>query len=192
MAASPAKMDERAFAFLRLNERPPKPRSRGVTEMRGPYYTPLGPRYLQDILETFGDAVDILKFAGGALVLLPRKALRDLIDLCHRHQVLVSTGGFLEYVLPQGSAAVERTLGECRDLGFDIVEVSSGFVTLPVDDLVRLTRRVQEAGLKAKPEVGIQFGAGGATSGAALEAEGTRDAGFAARLARRDPGPGAA
>ena len=89
--------------------------------------------------------------------------LRDLIDLCHRHQVLVSTGGFLEYVLPQGTAAVERTLGECRDLGFDIVEVSSGFVTLPVDDLVRLTRRVQQAGLKAKPEVGIQFGAGGAT-----------------------------
>ena len=33
---------ERAFAFLRLNERPPKPRSRGVTEIRGPYYTPVG------------------------------------------------------------------------------------------------------------------------------------------------------
>jgi hypothetical protein len=30
---------ERAFAFLRLNERPQKPRARGVTEIRGPYYT---------------------------------------------------------------------------------------------------------------------------------------------------------
>ncbi|MGH3114674.1 MAG: phosphosulfolactate synthase, partial [Gaiellaceae bacterium] len=38
--------EERAFAFLRLNERPPKPRSRGVTEIRGPYYTPVGRRYL--------------------------------------------------------------------------------------------------------------------------------------------------
>src|SRR5207244_5949821 len=132
--------DGRAFPFLRVNRRPAKPRTTGLTEMRGPYYTPLGPRYLQDILETFGAAVDHLKFAGGALVLMPRKALRDLIDLCHRHRVLVSTGGFLEYVLPQGEAAVERTLGECRDLGFDIVEVSSGFLSLPVDDLVRLTR----------------------------------------------------
>jgi phosphosulfolactate synthase (CoM biosynthesis protein A) len=183
--------DGRAFSFLRVNQRPAKPRTTGLTEMRGPYYTPLGPRYLQDILETFGAAVDILKFAGGAFVLMPRKSLRDLIDLCHRHQVLVSTGGFLEYVLPQGAAAVERALGECRDLGFDIVEVSSGFVTLPADDLVRLTRRVREAGLKAKPEVGIQFGAGGATSVEALEAEGTRDAGFAARLAQRHLDAGA-
>ena len=33
---------ERAFAFLELNERPHKPRNRGVTEIRGPYYTPVG------------------------------------------------------------------------------------------------------------------------------------------------------
>jgi phosphosulfolactate synthase (CoM biosynthesis protein A) len=44
--------DERAFSFLRLNDRQSKPRTRGVTEIRGPYYTPMGKRYLQDILET--------------------------------------------------------------------------------------------------------------------------------------------
>ena len=48
-----------------------------------------------------------------------------------------------------------------------------------------LTRAVQKAGLKAKPEVGIQFGAGGASSVAALEAEGTRDVGPALQLAKR-------
>lgn len=32
---------DRAFDFLRINERPAKPRSCGVTEIRGPYYTPL-------------------------------------------------------------------------------------------------------------------------------------------------------
>src|SRR5262249_21901105 len=142
--------DERAFSFLRVNPRPPKPRSVGLTEIRGPYYTPLGPRYLQDVLDTFGSAVDILKFAGGSFALMPRQALRDLIDLCHRHQVLVSTGGFIEYVLTQGPAAVDRYLGECRELGFDIVEVSSGFITLPADDFVRLTERVRAAGLKPK------------------------------------------
>ena len=58
-------------------------------------------------------------------------------------------------------------------------------MTLPADDLVRLTRMVSEAGLKPKPEVGIQFGAGGATTPAELEQEGTRDSGYAIDLARR-------
>jgi len=177
--------DERAFAFLRVNDRPAKPRTRGVTEIRGPYYTPLGKRALEDILETMGAYVDTLKFAGGSFSLMPRRALRELIDLCHRYQVQVSTGGFIEYVLLQGREAVDRYLRECRELGFDLVEVSSGFLTVPADDLVRLVRKVREVGLEAKPEVGIQFGAGGASAAGELEAEGTRDPAWAISLARR-------
>jgi len=182
---------ERAFAFLRLNERPPKPRSHGVTEIRGPYYTAVGPRYLKDVLETMGAYVDTLKYAGGSFALMPREAVRALNELCHEHEVEVSTGGFLEYVLTQRGDAVPRYLEECRELDFDIVEISSGFVTLPVDDLVRLTRAVREAGLKPKPEIGIQFGAGGASSVEALEAEGTRDVGQAIELAKRHLDAGA-
>jgi phosphosulfolactate synthase (CoM biosynthesis protein A) len=182
---------ERAFAFLHLNERPPKPRSRGVTEIRGPYYTPVGRRYLTDVLETMGAYIDTLKYAGGSFALMPRTVVRELNELCHEHAVEVSTGGFLEYVLAQRGDAVARYLEECRELGFDIVEISSGFVTLPVDDLVRLTRAVRDAGLKPKPEVGIQFGAGGASTVAALEAEGTRDVGYAIELAKRHIDAGA-
>ena len=72
MAKSPARTGDRAFGFLRSNERPPKPRLRGVTEIRGPYYTPMGKRYLEDILETMGAYVDTLKFAGGSFALMPR------------------------------------------------------------------------------------------------------------------------
>jgi phosphosulfolactate synthase (CoM biosynthesis protein A) len=182
---------DRAFAFLRLNERPPKPRTRGVTEIRGPYYTPVGRRYLEDLLETMGAYVDTLKYAGGSFALMPRKAVRALNDVCHEHAVEVSTGGFLEYVLTQRGDAVQQYLEECRELGFDIVEISSGFVTLPVDDLVRLTKTVREAGMKPKPEVGIQFGAGGTSSVEALEAEGTRDVGQAIELAKRHLDAGA-
>jgi phosphosulfolactate synthase (CoM biosynthesis protein A) len=180
-----AQSSERAFAFLPLNERPAKPRTRGITEIRGPYYTPVGRRYLEDLFEAMGVYVDTLKYAGGSFALMPREAVRALNDRCHEHQVEVSTGGFLEYVLAQRGDAVARYLEEARELGFDIVEISSGFVTLPVDDLVRLTEAVREAGLKPKPEVGIQFGAGGASSVEALEAEGTRDVGYAIELAKR-------
>jgi phosphosulfolactate synthase (CoM biosynthesis protein A) len=80
---------------------------------------------------------------------------------------------------------VHRYIGECQELGFDILEVSSGFITVPPDDLLRLVEDVQKAGLKAKPEVGIQFGAGGASATAELEAEGTHDPGWAIVQARR-------
>src|SRR5437867_1372201 len=85
----------RAFSFLPLNERQKKLRSRGITEMRGPYYTPMGKRYLADILETMGEYVDVLKFACGSFSLMPRGAVRELLDLCHEHDVMVSTGGFV-------------------------------------------------------------------------------------------------
>jgi phosphosulfolactate synthase (CoM biosynthesis protein A) len=99
--------------------------------------------------------------------------------------VLVSTGGFVEHVLTRGKEAVAGYIAECKRCGFDIVEVSSGFITLPADDLVRLTADVQKAGLKVKAEVGIQFGAGGATSAEELEAEGTSDPDWAIQRARR-------
>jgi phosphosulfolactate synthase (CoM biosynthesis protein A) len=178
-------MDERAFSFIRINERESKPRTRGITEIRGPYYTPMGKRYLEDVLETMGAYVDSLKFAGGSFTLMPEKQLREIIDLAHRYNVLVSTGGYIEHVLTQGPDVVMRYIEGCRSVGFDILEISSGFISIPVDDWLRLVEAVQKAGLKAKPEVGIQFGAGGASAAEELESEGTRDVGWAISQARR-------
>lgn len=185
MSQSHRPAGDRSFSFLRVNDRPMKPRARGITEIRGPYYTPMGKHYLEDVLETMGIYVDALKFAGGSFSLMPRKAVRGLLDLCHAHDVLVSTGGFIEHVLTQGPEMVDRYIRECAEVGFDIVEISSGFITLPTDDWLRLVEKVQEAGLKAKPEVGIQFGAGGASAAAELEAEGSRDPAWAIAQAKR-------
>jgi phosphosulfolactate synthase (CoM biosynthesis protein A) len=178
-------LSSKAFSFIRMNERPGKPRTKGVTEIRGPYYTVMGKRYLEDVLETMGEYVDALKFAGGSFSLMKRDVLKEIIDTAHRYNVLVSTGGWIEYVLTQGPEAVERYVKECKDVGFDIIEISSGFITIPVDDWVQLVELVKKAGLKPKPEVGIQFGSGGATSIAELEAEGTKDPAWAISEAKR-------
>lgn len=175
----------RGFEFLKMNRREEKPRHVGITEIRGPYYSVMGTGYLKDVLDTMGQYVDSLKFAGGSFVLMPREQIKAVIDLCHRYDVLVSTGGFMEYVLTQGKDAVIRYIDECKDLGFDIIEISTGFITLPTDDWLRLIERVQRSGLKAKPEVGIQFGAGGASGMAELMAEGVRDTDWAISQARR-------
>jgi phosphosulfolactate synthase (CoM biosynthesis protein A) len=173
------------FDFIKKNTRGGKPRSKGITEIRGPYYTVMGPNYLTDVLETMGEYVDALKFAGGSFSLIRFEALQKIIDIAHRHQVLVSTGGFIEYVLTQGKEAVKKYIEQCKQVGFDIIELSSGFITLPADDWLYLVELVHKAGLKAKPEIGIQFAAGGATAVADLKAAGNRDTGYAIKLAKR-------
>lgn len=176
---------ESLSTLLQLNRRGGKPRSSGLTEIRGPYYSVMGSRYLSDLLETMGTYVDSLKFAGGSFCLMPEERVREMIELCHRHDVLVSTGGFLERALPLGSDAVDRCLDACRALGFDTIEVSSGLLTVPADDLCALAQRALDRGFHVKPEVGVQFGAGGGSAIEQLEAESPRAADDAIRMAER-------
>src|ERR1700757_4559070 len=122
-----SKEAERSFPFLGGNQREGKPRKRGLTEIRGPYYSVIGRRYLEDLFETMGAYVDSLKFAGGSFTFMPEKAVREIIELCHKHDVLVSTGGFIERVLVQGRDAVRKYVQQCKKLGFDIIEISAGF-----------------------------------------------------------------
>jgi len=180
-----SKQSKRSFPFLEINQRESKPRKRGLTEIRGPYYSAYGRRHLEDLFETMGAYIDSLKFAGGSFTLMPEKAVREIIDLCHKNNVLVSSGGFIERVLAQGAEAVRKYVAECKRLGFDIVEISAGFVSITTDDWLRLIELVHKSRMKAKPEVGIQFGAGGATASAELEAEGTRDPSWAIAQAKR-------
>src|SRR5712691_8773283 len=186
MAIAPrSKQPERSFPFLQVNERKGKPRKRGLTEIRGSYYSVVGRRYLEDLFEVMGAYVDSLKFAGGSFALMSETAVRNIIELCHDHDVLVSTGGFLEHVLVQGRDAVQQSVAECERLGFDVIEISAGFISISTDDWLRLIELVRKSGLKPKPEVGIKFGAGGATAAAELKAEGTRDPEWAIAQAKR-------
>ncbi|KAJ5946209.1 hypothetical protein N7454_003048 [Penicillium verhagenii] len=158
---------QNGFGFTRSNPRPSKPRSKGVTEIRGPYYSAMGKRYLADVLETMGNHVDGLKFAGGSFSLYEEKPLRELIDMAHDNGVYVSTGGWAEHLLthPDVNTVFDRYLKKCKDLGFDVLELSAGFLSIPGDDWLRLVDKVHSYKLKPKPELGIQFGAGGDTPG---------------------------
>ncbi|WP_135825324.1 phosphosulfolactate synthase [Halorussus ruber] len=182
---------DRAFDFLHVNERESKPREKGITEIRGPYYDPMGPRELRDILDTMGEYVDIYKFSGGSFALMPEEAVTELIETCHEYDVQVSTGGFVESVLVRDHDHVEEYVEEAAELGFDIVEISSGFIAIDADDLVALTEMVQQKGLKAKPEINVQFGAGGASSVEELESEAAIDPASAIREAERHLDAGA-
>src|SRR3989304_1684252 len=139
---------DRSFDFLPINERGRKPRKTGITEMRGPDYAPVGKRYPQGIFETMGTYVDIFKFSGGSFRLMPKKAVKELIDTCHEHDVLVSTGGFIERGLTYGPDMVDRYLAEGRGAGVGVVEVSRGFISVPLDYLLGIVGGGQELGGK--------------------------------------------
>ena len=174
-----------AFEWLQRNSRPAKPRKRGMTEIRAAYYSNFGLTYFKDILEMTGNYVDSIKFAGGSFTFMNPKKIREINDLAHQYGTLVSTGGFIEYVLTKGKDAVKKYIQECKELGFDIIEISTGFISIPTDDWLRVIEDVQKAGLKAKPEVGIQFGAGGDTTTDELKNEGTQDVSYAIEQAKR-------
>lgn len=82
---------EFGFGFIRSNPRAPKPRKRGMTEIRGPYYSAYGKQHLQDIMDTVGHHVDGLKFAGGSFSIMPEKSVTELIKIAHQNDVYVST-----------------------------------------------------------------------------------------------------
>ena len=58
-------------------------------------------------------------------------------------------------------------------ISFDVLEISSGFLSIPTNDWVALIKLAKSIGLRPKPEIGILFGAGGDTEG--LATTGTRD-----------------
>jgi phosphosulfolactate synthase (CoM biosynthesis protein A) len=178
-------MNPTTFSFIPRAARSAKPRKTGMTEIRGPYYSAYGPRHLADLLDTVGSWIDGIKYAGGSFALMPPDTVRAMNKLAHEHDVYVSTGGWIENVLRYGMDAVERYFAEAKALGFDVVELSAGFISLPTGSLLRLIEKVKAAGLKAKPELGIQFGAGGATAAEELEAEGTKDVGWLLAQARQ-------
>ncbi|CAM6081930.1 unnamed protein product [Calypogeia fissa] len=138
----------------------PKSRLQGVTEIRGPYYSVMGPTYLEDILEAQGQFIDGLKFAGGSLSLMPRERIKLITALAHRHGIYVNTGGWADQMLAKGPRFFDRYVTECKDLGFDVVELSNEFLKFREDDLMRLIRTVRNAGLKAKPEILFEVGRG--------------------------------
>ena len=74
------------FSFLPANSLGPKHgRTKGLTEIRGPYYAPVTKTYLDELLGDWGEYVDGVKFAGGSFSLMPEDRLRTLIDTAHKH-----------------------------------------------------------------------------------------------------------
>ncbi len=162
MAENPFK---RSFEFVDIEELPLKPRTKGIIEIRGPYYEAFTVEQLKGLLETWGYYVDGFKFAGGIQSLLTPDIVGSFIGLAHDYEVYVNTGGFIERIVIQDPGLIDKYLSETKALGFDVVEVSSGMFEHPSDfkleDQIEIVKKIEKLGLKPKPEITIMSGVGG-------------------------------
>ncbi len=133
-----------------LGPRSVKPRQNGLTMVidKG-----LGLVELEDLLNTAGDHLDLLKLGFGTSVLYHQDVLQKKIALCRRYDVQIYPGGTLmEVAFLQ--AHYKDYLKRARELGFALIEISDGTI-----DLERRSRRscIQQAvqeGLLVITEVG--------------------------------------
>jgi phosphosulfolactate synthase (CoM biosynthesis protein A) len=157
----------RNFNFVNITSLPPKPRKKGLTEIRGPYYEATSIGELNSLLSTWGYYIDGFKFAGGTQALLTEEIVKGFTSLAHEHQVYVNTGGFIERVVIQDPRNLDKYLEETKELGFDVVEVSSGMFEhqgdYSLDDQLEAVKKISRLGMKPKPEITIMTGVGGGT-----------------------------
>jgi len=156
---------QRSFSFVDLKDLPSKPRKSGIVEVRGPYYEAFTVGQLEHLLQTWGHYIDGFKFAGGVQSLLTAEIVKQFTHVAHQYNVYVNTGGFIERILIQNPKNVDKYLEETKELGFDVIEVSSGMFEHPGDfqleDQISIVQKICHLGLKAKPEITIMSGVGG-------------------------------
>jgi len=104
-------------------------------------------------LEYLAPYFDVAKIGWGLPLLLPREKVRERINTFHQQSIEVSTGGtLLEYAVTHDRA--NQFFDEARELGFDLIEISSGVIELAPHQIERLARSVKERGLDFYIEVG--------------------------------------
>ncbi|KAL2475546.1 Aldolase-type TIM barrel family protein [Abeliophyllum distichum] len=138
-------------SFFEDEDRPEKPRRYGVTEVRGPHYSLFSQNLLQDVFESMGQFVDGLKFTGGSHSLMSKSYIKEVTDLAHKHNVYVSTGDWAEHLLRKGPSAFKEYIEECKQMGFDTIEIDVGTLGVPEETLLRYVRLIKSGGLRAKP-----------------------------------------
>ncbi|MGI0130150.1 MAG: phosphosulfolactate synthase [Thermoplasmata archaeon] len=148
MAAATAHRRPASRFFPAEIPRGARPRTAGVTHVLD-RLAPLD----REQLAFLSPYIDVAKIGWGLPLLLPRAAVRERVKVYHDFSIEVSTGGtLLEYAVTHDR--VPQLMDEAREIGFDIVEISSGIIELSPAQIERLARAAEARSLEYYIEVG--------------------------------------
>ncbi|HEY4146067.1 phosphosulfolactate synthase [Pinirhizobacter sp.] len=148
------RLEDKCLSIVRVPARPARPRSEGLTVVadRG-----LGPRALDDLLDTAGEYIDVAKFAMGVSRLLPEALVRGKIQAYDKRGIPAFFAGEVsELALMQGVA--KEYFAAIHDLGGWGVEVSNAQVAMGIGQKSALIALARDAGLEVVAECGRKGG----------------------------------
>ena len=145
-------LSDLAFPMITIDSRPGKPRETGLTMVidKG-----IGLRAAQDLVDTCGPFIDIVKFGWGTSRLIQETKLRQKIEILRSDNIDICLGGtFLEIAFDQEK--VKEYLSYANNIGISMIEVSNGihpnlFRREHKEGLIRMAL---DAGFKVVSEVG--------------------------------------
>lgn len=126
-----------------------KPRDTGLTHAND---RTMGIRHVEDLCESLGDYIDIVKMRGWPLH--TKEFVKKKMSIYKKYQIDISAGDYFEYAVSRGSKAVDYYLEEAQELGFTVIEVCNAIIVIPLNQKIELIKHVQKLGFKALCEVG--------------------------------------
>ncbi len=140
---------KKAFDFLPIAERQPKPRSSGLTMIldRG-----IGYYAACDMMQS-SEYIDIIKLGWATPRLMKDTDLLRKVELYKEHDILVGNGGtLLEIAFKQ--KRIDDFFRCCSSISLDLIEVSNGIFDVSVAQKAEIICRAREKGFNVISEVG--------------------------------------
>ncbi len=134
-------------------QRQQKPRTTGKTMVidKG-----LGLRSFEDLLQTSGDHIDIIKIGFGTSALYPKHILKEKINMSLKHNIHIMPGGtFLEVAVMQNT--IDSFFEMVQQLGFSSIEVSDGTIELKPEQRKSLILKAIDYQFIVHTEYGKKF-----------------------------------
>ena len=140
---------KKAFEIIDLLARSEKPRAKGLTMLldKG-----LGLYQAEDLMEA-APYIDIIKLGWGTPRLFSEKFIRKKVALYKKYDIAVGNGGtFFEIAYQQNKT--EAFYNYARDIGFNLIEISNGVISLNAEQKTEAIRCALEKGFTVISEVG--------------------------------------
>jgi phosphosulfolactate synthase len=133
-----------AFGFLDIE------REKGITMVldKG-----LSPDFVKDYLKVCGKYITFIKFGWGTSAVQDRDIVKEKIRNYKEYGIKVYPGGTLfEVCFSRG--IFDEYLNECKELGFEAVEISNGSMDLSLEDRKNAIKKAKDEGFIVLTEVG--------------------------------------